>query len=112
MLWEELVIRFEWQFDIKKAYEDANLTAKIKEVVEEAEIGIKFEFSEQMVKDWVASITEADQLDDGLFESFMRFVSSREQRSIHTQSQQKRIKELVDSMIAKKKLPPIWEKNK
>ena len=77
-------------------------------MVREAEKGIKFEFSQQMVNDWSASITPTDH-DDGLFESFMKFVSSREQRSIHSQSQQKRIGQLVDSMIAKKKLPPVIE---
>lgn len=77
MLWEELVIRFEWSFEIKKVYEDSNMTEEIKAVVEEAEKGIKFEFSEQMVTDWIASLTQADN-DDGLFESLMKFVSSRE----------------------------------
>ena len=86
MLWEELVIRFEWIFAIQELQEDSNLGEEVKAVVKEAEKGIRFEFTEQMVRDWSASINPSEH-EDGLFESFMQYVSSREQRSALSQSQ-------------------------
>jgi len=62
------------------------LSEGVKEVVKEAEKGIRFEFSEQMVRDWSASISPSEH-EEGLFESFMQYVSSREQRRILSQSQ-------------------------
>jgi len=46
MLWEELVIRFEWIFEIQRAQEDSSMTDEVRAVVKEAEKGIRFEFSE------------------------------------------------------------------
>ena len=36
MLWEELVIRFEWIFEIQKIQEDSSLSNEVQEVVTEA----------------------------------------------------------------------------
>jgi hypothetical protein len=52
MLWEELIIRFEWTFELQRIYDELQLDEDERAVIEEAEKKIRYEFSYQMVKDW------------------------------------------------------------
>lgn len=63
-----------------------------------------------MARDWSAKISTSDY-EEGLNESFMRFVSDREQQRILRQSQRTRTAQLVDSMISRKRLPPKMKKD-
>jgi len=78
MLWEELVIRFEWTFEMQRILDDSSLGDDVRQAIGEAGEKLKFAFNETMVQDWKASLTAADY-EEGLYESLARYIYEPEQ---------------------------------
>lgn len=76
MLWEELVMRFEWTFDLK-SFKDNMESVEVRAVIEEAEKNYKYEFTMEMIKNWSSNIGPDDH-EEGLGNSFFKYISSRE----------------------------------
>ena len=73
MKWDDLVIRFEWTFELQRILENSTLEDDIKKVIEEAGKKMKFSFNEAMVLDWKSNLIASDY-DEGLYETFEKYV--------------------------------------
>ena len=78
MLWEELVIRFEWTFEIQKYWMHSELEEEIKIAVQDASLAkkVKFCFNGTMVDDWSLTLLDEDRQKgkQGIIESFVTYV--------------------------------------
>lgn len=64
MLWEEIVIRFEWTFELERIFTDPSLSTEVIAALNEAGTKHKFDFNKQMVDAWREELVEDDFGDD------------------------------------------------
>ena len=73
MLWEELVIRFEWTFELQRILDDASLSDDVREAVGEAGRTCKYDFNKAMVEAWQQSLV--GNSDEGsLIDSLVQYI--------------------------------------
>ena len=52
--WDDLVMKFEWTFELEKILNDSSIKEVFKSAIEDAGQKLKYNFNEAMVRDWMA----------------------------------------------------------
>ena len=56
--WDDLIVRFEWNFDYKRMLESSKYDETMKAVLREIGEKFKYFFNEAMVDEWLSSATK------------------------------------------------------